>query len=143
MKPTPVLANITAATTITDQDRIVALEARNTIIEAELARVHEYLTAIEPALIAIAKHVDDAPPPRFEVPKGWLTVKQASGVCGNAPPTIYRWVRRGRIVGMPHGGNIYVDPSTLPAKKILGVSKMIKLLFDLSRFSALSLTIEN
>jgi hypothetical protein len=55
-------------------------------------------------------------PPRFEVPKDWITIKRASGLCGNAPPTLYRWVRIGRIVGAPYGGRIYVDPTSLPKR---------------------------
>jgi hypothetical protein len=61
-------------------------------------------------------------PPPLEIPEGWLVVKQASARCGYSAPTLYRWVRLNRVVGAPFGGNIYIDPSTLPAK-VLGVSK--------------------
>jgi hypothetical protein len=98
-----------------------------------LTQTISIVTALTSHTIALERHAADQsariavlesrlPPPRFEVPEGWLVVKQASGRCGYSAPTLYRWVRLGRIVGAPFGGNIYIDPSTLPAK-VLGVSK--------------------
>jgi hypothetical protein len=56
------------------------------------------------------------PAPPFEIPAGWLRAKQASALCGYAPSSIYRFVRNSRIVGAPFGGNIFVDPASLPVK---------------------------
>jgi hypothetical protein len=102
-------------TTVTE--RIVALEARNAILEAELARVNEYLTTIAPALITIAKHVDEAPPPRVEIQPGWFSPKQAAHAAGVSLDTIYRLRRKGIIQGVKNGC-LLIDPATLPAKKI-------------------------
>ena len=63
------------------------------------------------------------PPPPFEVPAGWLMAKQAAPLCGYAASTLYRWVRQGKIVGGPHGGNVYIDPTSLPVKD-LSVSEL-------------------
>jgi hypothetical protein len=58
----------------------LTLSEREELVElrSEVARVMAYLADLEPVLIAIAKHVDDAPPPRFEVPKGWVMAKEAA-----------------------------------------------------------------
>jgi hypothetical protein len=117
MKSSPALANITDPTTTADRDKIVALEARNTILEAELARVQEYLAAIEPALVKLAQHVDAAPPPRVGIQPGWLSPKQAAHVAGVSLDTIYRKRRRGLIQGVKNRV-LAINPATLPAKKI-------------------------
>jgi hypothetical protein len=114
-KSAPAFASTAAAPA--DRERIATLEARNTILEDELACVHEYLKAIEPALIALAKHVDAAPPPRVEIPQGWLTPKQAAHVAGVSLDTIYKRRRKGLIQGVKNG-ILAIDPATLPAKKI-------------------------
>ncbi len=94
---------------------------------------HDLLTQTISLVVSLTRHTIEqaariaalesrVPPPRFEVPEGWVVVKEASGRCGYSAPTLYRWVQLGRVVGAPFGGNIYIDPSTLPAKG-LGVSK--------------------
>jgi hypothetical protein len=96
-KPSPAS---TVATTLLDRERIAALEARNTILETDLARVHAYIDSMTPILIEIAKHVDSAPPPRVEIPQGWLTPKQAAHVAGVSLDTIYKRRRKGLIQGV-------------------------------------------
>ena len=96
-------------------------------VDDKLASSEELLMLAIAHIVALTKHVADqaariadlearTPAPRFEVPKNWITIKRASGLCGSAPPTLYRWVRTGRIVGAPYGGRVYVDPTTLPKR---------------------------
>jgi hypothetical protein len=56
------------------------------------------------------------PPPPFEIPSHWIMAKQAAGACGYSLPSIYRFFHSGRIVGISHGRNIYIDPGSLPKK---------------------------
>jgi hypothetical protein len=85
-------------------------------LRSEVARIQAYLTAIEPAMIAVAKHVDAAPPPRVEIPPGWLSAKQAAFVAGVCLDTIYRWYRKKLIRGVEHGC-LLIDPTSLPVRK--------------------------
>jgi hypothetical protein len=100
--------------------RIDRLEAENIVLfDRGKAREAENIS-LAARLAAIESRV---PAPRFEVPDGWLMAKQAAGACGYAASTLYRWVRQGKIVGGPYGGNVYIDPTSLPVKA-LSVSEL-------------------
>jgi len=57
------------------------------------------------------------PKPRFTIPPEYVTIQQASGICGYSPATLYGWLRRGRIKGAPLGGRRYVDAKSLPPRR--------------------------
>ena len=105
----PALAS-TAATTLTDRDRIDELEkrvadllGRDATREAENIVLHARIGMLELK----------QPAPRFEIPEGWVTVEQAASICGAGRSTISRWVKRGKITGAPYGGRTFVDPQSL------------------------------
>jgi Helix-turn-helix domain len=82
-------------------------------LRAELLATNERLAVVESRL----------PPPRFEFPPNFVTIKQASAICGFKPPTIYAWYRGGRIIGAKDGGSVRVDPASLPIKSLLALSR--------------------
>jgi hypothetical protein len=101
--------------------RIDRLEAENIVLfDRGKAREAENIS-LAARLAAIESRV---PAPKFEVPDGWLMAKQAAGACGYAASTLYRWVREGKIVGGTYGGNVYIDPTSLPVKA-LSVSELM------------------
>jgi hypothetical protein len=107
MKSSPALA----------QSDPTGVELHTVAVERERDREHAMLRALVVELLdRVAALESRVPPPHFEVPKHWISIKRASGLCGNAPPTLYRWVRIGRIVGAPYGGRVYVDPTSLPKR---------------------------
>jgi hypothetical protein len=78
-------------------------------------------------IVSLAKHITAqdlriaslearSPPPPFEIPANWIVAKRASTLCGYSLPSIYRFFHDGLIVGIKHGLNTFVDPSSLPAK---------------------------
>jgi hypothetical protein len=81
-------------------------------LRAELLATNERLAVVESRL----------PPPRFEFPPNFVTIKQASAICGFKPP-IYGWHRAGRIISVKDGGSVRVDPASLPIKSLLALSR--------------------
>jgi hypothetical protein len=100
----------TAATTLSDRDRIDELETlvanlldRDGTREAENIVLRVRLGMLEAA----------QPAPRFEIPDGWITIDQAASMCGAGKSTIARWYKRGKVTGAPYGGRTFVDPESL------------------------------
>jgi hypothetical protein len=95
-----------------------ALEARIAELEHENEWLLEMLVMLAQSVDLNAAHLaaldGRMPSPRFEIPKGWIVVKEAAARSGYSAPTVYRLVRKGRIVGAPLGGRVYIDPSSLP-----------------------------
>jgi hypothetical protein len=120
MKSTLALTSL-KSTALLDRDRIARLEEMlAALLDRAAARDAENIV-LAARLAAIESRV---PAPRFEVPDGWLMAKQAAPACGYAASTLYRWVRQGKIVGGPYGGNVYIDPTSLPVKGSLSVSEL-------------------
>jgi len=59
------------------------------------------------------------PPPRFELPKGWLAIKQASALCGVPEPTLYRWARQGKVMSIKRGFRVFIDPADKEITRII------------------------
>jgi hypothetical protein len=53
------------------------------------------------------------PAPRFEVPEGWISVRQAVSMFGAGRSTISRLVQRGKIIGADYNGRTFIDPESL------------------------------
>ena len=88
-----------------DLDRVAALESRVETLTAQVAALLGEIAALKPKR---------AEPP----PAGWITVKQASHLCGVPAPTLFRWAReRRRIKAEKHHHRVLVDPKSLPAEK--------------------------
>jgi hypothetical protein len=100
----------TAATTLSDRDRIDELEKLVAdLLDRDAARDAENIVLRVRVAMLEAKQ----PAPRFEVPEGWITIDQATSMCGAGRSTISRWVSRGKIVGATYGGRTFVDPQSL------------------------------
>jgi hypothetical protein len=56
------------------------------------------------------------PPPRFTIPRGWIGTKDAIARSGLSRSTIYRLIKKGRVLGIKVGAVTAVDPSTLPVR---------------------------
>jgi len=98
----------------------VAVDARIAELETRLARLQAFVDEIMPALVELARLSDAVearlPPPQFELPKGWVSIKAASAMCGFKPSTIYAWTRSGKVTSARTGARIAVDPATLPRR---------------------------
>ena len=99
---------------MTDTTNVIPLPAAraNESTVAELAATVAALAADVRELRAAVAAV--MPPPRFELPASWISVKEAVHVSGLSSATIYRRIATGEILGVKHG-IMAVDPSTLPA----------------------------
>jgi hypothetical protein len=53
------------------------------------------------------------PSPRFEAPKGWITIREAVSLSGAGRSTVSRLVAQEKIVGAGYGGRVFVDPDSL------------------------------
>ncbi len=82
----------------------------------EIEKLRTFVDEVVPTLIEIAKRVDALPPPRFEFPPGWVSVKWASAISGFKPSTIYAWTRCGKVVSAKDGRSVRVDPGSLPRR---------------------------
>ena len=82
--------------TITLERRIADLDADNTVLRTRVG------------LIESAR-----PAPRFEVPEGWISVRQAVSMFGAGRSTISRLAQREKIIGATYNGRTYVDPASL------------------------------
>jgi hypothetical protein len=83
---------------------VVALTSHTIALERRAADQAARIAALEARV----------PPPPFEIPSQWIMAKQAVGVCGYSLPSIYRFFHSDRIVGVEFGGNIFIDPNSLP-----------------------------
>lgn len=93
-------------------------EERIVELEDEVARLTTFVDEVMPALVAIAERVDALPKPRFEIPRGWLTIKAAAIESGWSVPSLYRMARTGKIFAVKVSGRgLVVDPATLPLRK--------------------------
>ena len=80
---------------------------------AEVEELRARLERVE----AIVAAIDERTKPGYELPDGYISVKQAAHLCGHPPSTIYDWVRKGRFVkSAPFGGRVYIDKSSLPKR---------------------------
>ena len=107
MKPSPTSP---ATTTLLDRDRIAWLEElvadlldRDDTREAEIIVLRVRVGMIE----------STRPAPRYEVPEGWISVRQAVSMFGAGRSTISRLVQRGKIVGSTYKGCTFLDPESL------------------------------
>ena len=58
--------------------------------------------------------------PRFTVPNGWVSLKDAIAMSGLSKSTIYRGIKKGPILAVKVGVT-WVDPATLPRVEILNL----------------------
>ena len=102
-------------------DPIAALARRVALLEADRDVLFDVIDLLMGAVEAHLDHVDGIearlPPPRFEVPPGWITIGRAAGQCGYSEESLYRWVRTGAARGVKVGGRVFVDPSSLSPTK--------------------------
>jgi hypothetical protein len=109
MKPSPALAS-TAATTLSDRDRIDRLEelVADLLDRDEAREAENIVLRVRVGMIEATQ-----PAPRVEIPDGWITVDQAASACGAGKSTIARWCKLGKITGAPFGGRTFIDPGSL------------------------------
>jgi hypothetical protein len=105
----------TAATTLSDRDRIDRLEELVAdLLDRDATREAESVVLT----VRVGWLESQAPAPRFDAPSNGITIDEASRICGYAASTLYRWWRLKKIGGEKHGGRVLVDPSTLPRDKL-------------------------
>jgi hypothetical protein len=85
--------------------RIFELEQSDVALGANLATLEAKLAAVLARL------------PRLP-PENWLRAKQVAGLTGYSIPSIYKWARAGRVLSTKVGGEVYIDPASLPSRRI-------------------------
>jgi len=90
-------------------------------LEAQIAALTEAVAELARDRDLMRERLADletrVPPPRYEVPAHYVTVKAAADISGFAVPTIYQWARKGRIKSAPDvGGRRFVDPTSFPRR---------------------------